>query len=101
MRAGRAVRALGATRPGWAPGAAPRWHGSRGADRLLLRAVLLVAVLLALVVVVGVARRALDLPAVSPTSAVGVFWLVGCAAVLGWLALVAISASRDGGVTRG
>ena len=62
---------------------------------------LLLAVLLALVVVAGVARRALAMPAVSPASAVGVFWLVGCAAVLGWLTLVAISASRDGGVVRG
>jgi hypothetical protein len=63
----------------------------------LLRAALLLAALLALVIMVGVARRALTMPAVSPASAAGVIWLVGCAAVLGWLALVALSASRDGG----
>ena len=101
MTVGRAVRVLGATRPAWEPGEVPRWRGSRGVDRLLFRAVLLLAVLLALVIVTGVARRALAMPAVSPASAAGMFWLVGCVAALGWLALVAIGASRDGGAERG
>ena len=70
-------------------------------DRLLRRAVLVLAALLALVLVAGVARRALTLPAVSPASALGVCWLVGCAAVLGWLALVALGAYRDVGAGRG
>ena len=97
MTAGRGVRMLGTVRPVRAPGEAPRWHGSREVDRLLLRAVVLLAALLALAILVGVARRALAMPAVSPASVAGVIWLVGCAAVLGWLALVALSASRDGG----
>jgi uncharacterized membrane protein len=63
--------------------------------------VLVLAALLALVIVAGVARRALVMPAASPASAAGVFRLVGCAAVLGWLALVAVGASRDGGAVRG
>ena len=65
-------------------------------DRLLLRGIAVIGVLLAIVVVAGVARRALDMLAVTPAAAVSAMWLVGCAAVIGWLVLVAASASRDG-----
>ena len=64
-------------------------------DRPLLCAVLWVALLLVLVVLVGVTRRLLDLPAVTPTAAVGIAWLIWCAGIVGWLGLVAASAYRD------
>jgi len=32
---------------------------------------------------------------VSPASVAGVFWLVGCAAILGWAAVVVASAYRN------
>ena len=69
-------------------------------DRLLVRAVLWVAALLVLVVLVGVARRLLDAPAVTPAAAFGIAWLIGCAGILGWLGLVVASAYRDCATTR-
>jgi hypothetical protein len=83
-----------------------RWRGTRGGgaalgmDRLLLRAVLAIAPLLALVLLVGAARRVLDLPAVTPAVAIGTVWLVGLVAILGWIGLVAASAYRERGTGR-
>ena len=67
-------------------------------DRLLLRAVLVVAPLLVLVLLVGAARRVLDVPAVTPAAAMGTVWLVGFVAILGWVGLVAADAARDRGM---
>ena len=64
-------------------------------DRLLIRAVLWVAALLVLVVLVGVVRRLLHVPAVTPAAAVGIAWLIGCAGIVGWVGLVVASACRD------
>jgi len=61
-------------------------------ERLLLRAVLVVAPLLALVLLAGAARRVLALPAVTPAAALGTLWLIGFVAILGWVGLVAASA---------
>ena len=69
-------------------------------DRLLVRAVLVVAPLLVLVLLAGAARRVLDLPAVTPAAALGTVWLVGFVAILGWVGLVATSAFRDRGAGR-
>jgi hypothetical protein len=100
----REIRTGWTARSGWGSAkrlvSTPGWSPARGAmgtelDRLLLRAVLGVAVLLAVVVVAGTVRRALDLPAIAPGAAVGLLWLAGCAAVLGWLAVVAAGAYRD------
>ena len=68
--------------------------------RLLIRAVLWVAALLVLVVLVGVARRLLDAPAVTPAAAAGIAWLIGCAGIVGWLGLVVASAYRDRATSR-
>jgi hypothetical protein len=62
--------------------------------------VLVAALLLALVLLAGAARRALDLPAVTPAAAMGTVWLVGFVALLGWIGLVAASAYRDRGARR-
>ncbi len=69
-------------------------------NRVLLRAVLLVAALLALVLLAGAARRALDLPAATPVVAIGIVWLIGFVMILGWIALLAVSAYRDRGAER-
>ena len=94
------MRALGMSRRprGDAPArsSAPRWRrwgdavrvGTARADLLLLRAVLVVALLLASVIVAGVARHALGIPAVTPAAAVGIAWLMGCVEILGWAVLV-------------
>ena len=83
-----------------------RWRGTGGGivapevERLLLRAVLVAAPLLLLVLLVGAVRRALALPAVTPAAAVGTVWLIGFVAILGWVGLVAASAYRDRGAGR-
>jgi len=69
-------------------------------ERLLLRAVLVVAPLLVLVLLAGAARRVLDLPAVTPAAAIGISWLVGFVVILGWGGIVAVSAYRDRGAGR-
>ncbi len=66
-------------------------------ERLLVRAVLVVAPLLVLVLLAGAARRVLDLPAVTPAAAMGTAWLLGFVAILGWVGLVAASAYRERG----
>ena len=43
---------------------------------------------------------ALELPAVTPAAAVGIVWLIGFVAILGWVVLVAASAYRDRGMGR-
>ena len=79
------------------------WHGLGGdptapdVEWLLLRAVLVVALLLVLVLLAGAARRVLDLPAVTPAAAMGTAWLLGFVAILGWVGLVAASAYRERG----
>jgi hypothetical protein len=66
-----------------------------GVDRLLVRAGLAVALLLVLAVLAGAARRALALPAVTPTIATGIVWLAGCAVVTIWIVLVVTGGYRD------
>ncbi len=110
MTAVPALRTFGTTRSTWRRSArtpdAPAWWRwwanvtggelRTDVDLLLLRGIAVIGVLLAIVVVAGVARRALDMPAEAPAAAVVTVWLVGCAAVIGWLVLMATSASRDG-----
>lgn len=69
-------------------------------ERLLLRAVLVAAPLLVLVLLAGAVRRVLDLPAVTPAAVVGTAWLIGFVAILGWVGLVVASAYGDRGTWR-
>lgn len=107
MTAVRTVRMPGLARPVWRPARVPdtltRWRrwtdenrpGINGnLDWLLLRGVLVVGLLLGIVLVAGVARRALDMPVVTPAAAAGVTWLVSWVGIVGWMVLAVVGAYR-------